>query len=281
MLSNCNEILDPTSLTPNVLTEIHETLQDMWSTALWELVRCHVCDTIFGKKEIFWHLPIELYRQTVSNILRQSGRNDIPCPHCEWDTEFIYGDEHLANLIEKIKTSVYSYIQLYRGENREIQWIGLYYIDTFSEIFHHELSPHYETIGEQWLHRKIEKTLWFNPGYMIAFAAIWFREWYGNMNILFEILKNAFTNIPYKYRASPGIMEVDQKNAVYRVFTHIGGIPLDLESSHISNTREFYKSKILCFHHPVESFENHFSTNLPSFIKNFRWSQQTRTVTLR
>lgn len=153
------------------------------------MIICKECDQIFSKEDIFSYLPSKIYGEKVHDIMKNQRKYEIPCSFCKSETDFIYGEKHKIELERKIKQSVYSHLTISHGGNQEINGIGLYYIDSLTQIYEQEFEWHYKNIGLKSIQKRVDKILSSSVNQMICFAAIGFQE--GNISpfLLFEFLK--------------------------------------------------------------------------------------------
>ena len=89
----------------------------MWASeeGLGEFVSCTECGKVHSKEDIFGHLPLEIFQQTVASLIAQTGMNNIDCHFCGGDTRLIYGPENIAFIKERYLESVQCTLALARN----------------------------------------------------------------------------------------------------------------------------------------------------------------------
>ncbi len=88
----------------------------MWADGSSELIRCYSCHTISGKKEVFGHLPIDIYKKKVHTLIDISQA--IMCPHCRSsETELVHTrSQSIETIRERLLMSMESHVVLCRDK---------------------------------------------------------------------------------------------------------------------------------------------------------------------
>ena len=183
----CNiRSIDPKDLTEKQFLELNEVTQDMWAHGIWEFVQCKCCNKMMSKQDIFWHLQKELYEETVSKIISILDIKEIPCIECWNETKFIYWDEHIENIKERLLKSKQAFLAICENENWQIVWYEDWYIDDLEKIFNRELAYHYSEIWLPEIKKRVFNILWETPNEMIVFSSLWFKHKYINFFNLYR-----------------------------------------------------------------------------------------------
>lgn len=273
MWNLCNiRSVNPKDLTEKQFIELNEVTQDMWAHWIWELVQCKCCNKMMSKQDIFWHLEKEIYENTVANIMKILEIKEIPCIECWSETKFIYWEEHVENIKERLLNSQQSFLAICEDENWEIVWYEDWYIDNMENIFNRELAYHYSEIWLPEIRQRVSNILWKPTDKMLVFSSLGFKHKYINFFNLYELLKIFSRSIPDELIKEPWILEVDNKNIMSRICRSVWDIPLWINDnlnlkSKIKNTWKEYESILTILPNAAEWFRN-FTNNSPrDFVK--------------
>ena len=257
----------PTKLTLDEFWEIHELTQDMWADGSSEFIRCYSCHTISGKKEVFGHLPINIYKKKVHTLIDVS--QVIICPHCRSsEIELIHTrSQSIETIRERLLTSMESHVVLCRDKQTgELVWYAEAYVAKFEDAHRWELAPHYPRVLVSDMQKRIQNILSVDTSFMIIFSALWLMMEYRNPFIFAELLKQFFGSVWFEQYSLPALMEIWHNNAIYKVFMWLGWQSLNA-------TDPSYFSRHLVASPKYDSTIAVFPIALPLFQKQFaKWS---------
>lgn len=265
-------VVNPKELSSADFERLNEVSQDMWAQSIWELVQCKSCQKMMSKQDIFWHLEKEIYDETVKKILQILEISEISCIECSGKTRFIYPDEHVENIKERLLQSEESFLVVCENSTWEIVWYEEWYIDTFDTIFRRELAYHYEKIWKEDIKTKIQDILWYCPEEMFILSSIGFLNQYVNFITLFEIFKHFAINIPDSYLYTLWITEVDKRNSLDMVTNVMWGISLWFQEEErykkqIINIGNGYQSNLKIIPNLWENYKKYLSKGAKYFLK--------------
>lgn len=174
---------------------------------------------------------------------------EIPCIECWNETKFIYGEEHVENIKDRLLNSQQAFLSVCENENWKIVWYEEWYIDKFENIFNRELAYHYSDIWLVEIKKRVSNILWETPENMLVLSSIWFIHKYANFYNLYEIMKNFSLSIPDKLINEHWITELDKRNALNKIWESMWSISLwiyDDENlrNKITNTWNWYQSNL-------------------------------------
>ncbi|MBX9809390.1 hypothetical protein K2X92_03315 [Candidatus Gracilibacteria bacterium] len=248
---------------------INTLLQEMWSSenGLQELSQCDSCGEIFSKKDIFGYLDERLYELSVEEIMKILRRSDIHCLSCGDKTRLIHDSKRVDSLKKRLLESVNSFLVVAEQNDHMLGGLLWYLPKSFEEMYELEFKYHYSAIGVEKIKNKVTIILGSEPQDLIMFAAIGFLDKYRNLFQLMEFLQFAFSKSPKIYHGLPAIMELDKNNTMYKLFTSIGGISLELgendnHTSGINNTGKNYRSDLVILPNAGEVFLKYFGPNV-------------------
>lgn len=264
--------VNPRDLTQWDFEKLNEVTQDMWAHGIWELVQCKCCNKMMSKQDIFWHLEKEVYDETVKKIMWILSMSEIACISCGWDTKFIYGEDHVENIKERLLQSEESFLVVCENETWELVWYEEWYVDSLENIFKRELAYHYEVIWVDEIKRRIENIIGYNPEKLLVLSSIWILNKYSNFFTIFEILKHFAINMPDKYKWMYGISELDINNNLDFLSKHLWTISLWIYEDpelreKIVNTGDGYKSNLVLFPDVVDKYKYYLSNWVKAFMK--------------
>lgn len=190
--------IDTKTISDKDIEEITKIEQDMWAREewLWEYVRCKCCQEIYSKENIFWHLERKIKIQTVAKI-EELLWSKPKCLKCWTETTHIFGiSEYMESVRERYRNSVNSFLTVYRDEAWTIRWFFDWYVDNFSTIYYREFEYYYSNFWIEWIKKLVKNKFWFDlPDTMLMCSALWMEEWYKNFNILYEMMRNFFSQV--------------------------------------------------------------------------------------
>lgn len=264
--------VNPRDLTQWDFERLNEVTQDMWAHSIWEFVQCKCCNKMISKQDIFWHLEKEVYDETVKKIMWILSISEIPCISCWGETKFIYPEEHVENIKERLLESEDSLLVICENTEGEIVGYEEWYLDSLENIFRRELAYHYEVIWIDEIRTRIENILWYNPEKMFVLSSIGILQKYSNFFTLFEILKCFAINMPDKYIGLPAISELDLNNNLDFLSKYIWPVSLwfyeDEElRKKIVNTGNNYQSNLVIFPNVVDKYKYYLSNWVKAFMK--------------
>jgi hypothetical protein len=257
------ETLSPEKLSEKDLRDIHELTQDLWGDGLAELIRCRECSRISGKKEVFYELPLELYRETVSHILSQRKNIQLSCPHCgSHQVRLIFGEENFKNIEKRLFRSSGSTVSLCRTRVGEIIGYAEVYRGEFELIYELELRHHYAHIPIDTFRKAISHILSNrNITASIALSSIGISGKYRSGHLLMRMLRHFSHHTHLSSVTEAWIMELDAGSPMYRLFEHMWLISLNKVFPEIfqwRNAAQSYKSHIWLLPSPIESLRDYF-----------------------
>ncbi len=269
----CNiRSIDPKDLTEKQFLELNEVTQDMWAHGIWEFVQCKCCNKMMSKQDIFWHLQKELYEETVSKIMSILDIKEIPCIECWNETKFIYWDEHIENIKDRLLNSQQAFLAICENENWQIVWYEEWYIDSMENIFNRELAYHYSEIWLPEIKKRVFNILWETPENMLVLSSIWFIHKYANFYNLYEIIKSFWSSIPDDLINEHGITELDKRNALNKIWESVWNISLwiyddEILRNKIVNIWNWYQSNLTILPRVWHNYRKYTSDWPKNFIK--------------
>lgn len=263
-------VINPKGLSEWDFERLNEVSQDMWAQSIWELVQCKCCQKMMSKQDIFWHLEKEIYDETVKKILQILGISEISCVECSGKTRFIYPDEHVENIKERLLQSEESFLVVCENNAWEIVWYEEWYIDCLENIFSREFAYHYEKVGLWEIQQRVQSILWYYPEKMFVLSSIWLIHKYSSFFTLFELFKYFAIHIPEKHNELHGISELDKNNNLNFLSSCMGNISLGIYENEdlrkkIVNTGKNYKSNLVL----IENIVSKYKYFLSGWVKNF------------
>ncbi|MGE4443454.1 MAG: hypothetical protein AB7E37_00495 [Candidatus Altimarinota bacterium] len=264
--------VNPRDLTQGDFEKLNEVTQDMWAHGIGELVQCKCCNKMMSKQDIFGHLEKEVYDETVKKIMGILSMSEIACISCGGDTKFIYGEDHVENIKERLLQSEESFLVVCENETGELVGYEEGYVDSLENIFKRELAYHYEVIGVDEIKKRIENIIGYNPEKLLVLSSIGILNKYSNFFTIFEILKHFAINMPDKYKGMYGISELDINNNLDFLSKHLGTISLGIYEDpelreKIVNTGDGYKSNLVLFPDVVDKYKYYLSNGVKAFMK--------------
>lgn len=267
-------VTDPMSLSMKDFERLNEVTQDMWADGLWEFIKCNDCWEIQWKQEIFWSISTEIYKNTVSEIMRILWTNEISCPFCWGKTSYIYWPENIDAIHERLTKSE-SLLVLCRDAIGNIVGYMDMYIDNFDVIFRRELKSHYGLIWANEIKNRVDKILWKKTTSMISFSAMWMTKEYMSMYHIFKIWNTLSSSvIPERYLSMPGITELDRNNNLSSLYEMMWSNSLWIFhdknlNNKIINTGKAYSSDLVVFDTPIIDFKTKFSIWIKQFLRKY------------
>ncbi len=256
------QVCRPKSLVYDDFFQIHEITQDMWADGSSELIKCNECGHISWKKEIFGHLPNNIYKLKVAKLLDDKH---LRCFHCKSTSiNLIHpADKNIAIIKNRLLSAIESNVVIARNTNNEIVWYGEVYTDYFEKAILKELSPHYPNIPIPEIKKRVEKLLWMDASIITIFAAVGILKEYRSSILFAKLLYNFFQYADFQLMDKPWLMEIQKYNPVYKVFIWLWGKSLNetdpafFESN--LHASQDYNSTILLFQNSMEVFKKHFT----------------------
>lgn len=264
--------VNPKDLTQWDFERLNEVTQDMWAHGIWELVQCSCCNKMMSKQDIFWHLEKEVYDETVKKIMWILSMSEIPCISCGGKTKFIYGEDHVENIKERLLESEESFLVVCENKTWELVWYEEWYVDSLENIFRRELAYHYEVIWVDEIKRRIENIIGYNPEKLLVLSSIWILNKYSNFFTLFEILKHFAINMPDRLSNLVAISELDMNNNMNFLFQMTENISLWIHKDpqlqqKIINTWKNYQSNLILILNVVQQYKYYLSGGIKNFLK--------------
>lgn len=262
--------VDPKSLTEEEFVRLNEVTQDMWAHGIWELVQCECCGKMMSKQDIFWHLAKEIYDETVKKIMQTLDIKEIPCIDCGGETRFIYWEDNVENIRERLLRSEDSFLAICEHPDWGIVGYWDVYIDSMEKVFSREFMYHYAKVWLPEVSNRVNDTLGYTPEVISVFSSIWALAKYSNPFLMLNLLKSFCDNAPSSFDNIAGIMELDRWNIMHRVFVGTWWKSLQIHNDDelngkIENTWMWYKSDIVVFDSPARDFR----ISLNNWVKNF------------
>lgn len=268
-----------TSINPKDLREkdfesLKEVWQDLWAHSIQEFVQCKSCNKMMWKKDIFWHLKKEIYYKTVKKIMDLIKIDKIDCIYCSSETEFVYWDEYLENIKDRL-INHNSHIVVAKYISWEIVWYIDWYTDSIDWIFHREYYSHYKEIWVLEIKNRVRNILWYLPNEMIWYSWVGLIEEYSNFFNIFALLREFYKTIDSINPKTPAFTELDRNNNFNHIFKIMWYESLNIHndeilSNKITNVWENYNSELVIFRKPIEDYRKNFlDLWIKSFLKMF------------
>ena len=268
------EALSPEKLREDDFVQLNEVTQDMWAYGIGEFVQCTSCSEMHSKQDVFWGLSKGVYEMTVAQIMRVLNMNDILCPWCGEKTEFVFWENNIANIKERLLNSEESFLVVCR-EKEEGKIIGYVdgYIDSLETIFARELHYHYSDVWFEAVKNQVARVLGYVPPSLISFSSMWLVEKHSNFFTIFNMLRTFFYSIPESRREIAGITELDRGNVLYKIYTAVGSRSLGIDTIpeyrwKIRNTGKDYQSDIVVWANPIAQAVEKFTTGVRWFLRS-------------
>jgi len=252
------------------LNKIHFIEQDMWAEWIWEYVKCPCCNTIFSKKDIFWHLKKDIYIETVWKIQQILNINSIKCKKCDSDTDFIWWIKYLEEIKNRYRDEE-SFLTTMRNDRWEIIWFTDWYISNFDTIYKREFEHYYSDIWVNKIKEMISKIIWLDLPYkLLMHSTTWIEKKYSNLNIFISLLKKFYiellnkwhNNILWIYESSIWTMA----HAIYHI---VWAKRINItNNNNICNVYKTSESDIFIHLNIIESFIKELNFPTKIFIKN-------------
>ena len=261
------ESLDAKNISESDLIKLHEIEQDMWARWIWEFVKCNCCSEMFSKKDIFWHLSNEIFFKTVKKIMWLLEQKSIDCPSCWWDTDFVYWDNYLDEILDRYKNSE-AYLSVYRDQNGEIRWFMDWYMDYFSVIYNREYKQYYWEVWEARLKQIMEDIIWEKMDNKLLWcSALWTEESYKSFYILFNIMKDFYFSVKWGDTKVMWTSEIELWTFLHRLHWSLWTQRIILpESIKLSNKNSQIKSDIFINTDILRIYRKAFSMSKRDFI---------------
>ena len=247
-----------------MIHSLHEVTQDMWADGIWEFVQCEDCGKMHSKKDIFWSLPKHEYEKTVQELLGSHGPTNLSCQDCSGRTRFVYGDENLWVIEERLLRTKRSFLVVERNHAGKIVGYEDAYVSDLEDIFRREFLTHYGEIGFPVIRERVESLLWkIKMDEFLVLSDIGFLTSYRNFTNLFKVLSRIAQIMPpdtYKY---PWFTELDEENSLYKISEALGGKSLWIRKDpvlgpKITNVSGSYKSDLIVYERVAEIYANNF-----------------------
>lgn len=264
--------VNPFELKEKDFLRLNEVTQDMWANWIWEFVQCKCCSKMMSKKDIFWHLEQPIYDKTTTEIIKILDLKEIPCINCQWETSFVYWEENLSNIKERLIERESHIVVCEKWW--EIIWYMDWYTDNLQGILNREYYSHYNSISFDEISNRVATILWDVPDKLLVFSWIWLIERESNFFNIYSILRaffNTISNIDIKI---PAISEVDKNNNMDKIFSTMWYFSLWINSSKelaskVTNIWNWYQSDLVIFPNPIERFRRDYSMWVKSFLRKY------------
>jgi hypothetical protein len=241
----------------------------MWAYGIGEFVSCDPCQQIYSKKDIFSHIPGELYKKTVAHIMRLLWVQRVLCPGCGGETDFIYGEEFINTLRNKLTKNVYSALVVARNDEGIVGYMDGYVWD-FDTLYETDLSLHYAQVPCSILRDRVETLLQKPIWEMIYFSEAWFVQSHSWLSNFFSLYPHIFWSFDEKYRHTPGITELDTNSkTLFRIYEIMGSRITQFDPALITGVHPDYSSALAVFDSPVHDFTTKYNMTAREFIRNF------------
>ncbi len=112
-----------------------------------------------SKKDIFSDLPKHEYERTVQELLASRSTPNISCQHCSGKTKFVYGEENIGVIEERLLRTKQSFLVIAQNAAGRIVGFEDTYVSDLEDIFRREFLTHYGKIGFPVIRDRIEEIL--------------------------------------------------------------------------------------------------------------------------
>ena len=263
----------PKLLTETDLRKIHEIEQDMWAEWIWEYVKCHNCSKIHSKKDIFWHVSKDIYKETVWRLEQILALDSIKCTDCGSDTESIWWEDYIEEIRERYGDEE-SFLTTYRDATWEIRGFTDAYINDFETIYKREFEYYYFIVWPDKIKGMIEKLIsWKLPEKLLMHSTVWIEVRYSSLKVFLVILKKFYYYLLINwYKDVLWIYESSIWTTIHWIYHVVGTkrVWLTIWNNYwnlISNTSWEIISDIFIHPNIVSSFNKKLSISVKTFMK--------------
>lgn len=114
---------------------------------------------MISKEEAFRHLPPEIATDTVAQVFRILGNENVPCSDCGGRTRLIYGRSNVDKIRDRLTRSEDAFIVLAKDGEKGIVGFEEGYVDSLERIFELDLTDHYGNVGLPTIRNRIASVL--------------------------------------------------------------------------------------------------------------------------
>lgn len=278
------EAVRPQDLAERDIVGIHEVMQDMWASesGLGELAECTHCGKMVSKEEAFLYLPPEIATDTVAQVFRILGTDEVPCVDCGGKTRLIYGDSNIDKIRNRLLSSEDAFIVLAKDPEKGIVGFEEGYVGSLERIFELDLADHYGNVGLPEIRQRISSILGFRPPRMLLLSSLGLLGPYRSFQNMFSILARFSEILPEARLGTPGLTEMHYGGVTYRMSENINhGIPLGVEDvpelrAKMTSVGEKYDSKLVVYPDPIWMYKQNFTKGVRHFLRSTKNSRTDR-----
>lgn len=265
------ESLDFNSLAESEKLKLAELEQDFWAYWINEYVSCNECWKVHWKDAIYWNESKyadiwDLKLQTVKVIENVMQLDKIESPCCHADTNPVYSiEENMKEISHRLSRDA-SYLTAYKV-NGIIKGFLDGYMWKFSEIYKHEIEPHYKNVWELEIRRMLSKSIWKSvPKDVFTISSVWTEEKYKSLYNIYAMFKHFIDSIEDKHLKQLFLVELDKNNPVFWIYYSLNVNTLDLDKTHQLDTVWTDYRSDLCYFNNIWEFKPHMQRDFRRFM---------------
>lgn len=206
--------VDTKKINTNDLNQMYEIERDTWSYFMWEYVKCKNCNIVYWKSDIYSKKDI-LEWKTVWELEKKYQIKKIKCKCCDWDTDFIRGEELLNILERRLFWTTKSYLNYYRSKYWELLWFSYWFIDNTENTYLKEFSYHFnDKLLDEFYNRFWDTNLLTLSWVCIKEKEKWIR-------IIYELIKRFYCSIENENQDLISIWETLLNTPSYKIYDNV------------------------------------------------------------
>lgn len=276
-IESCN----PKTISENDIKKIYEIEQDMWAEWIWEYVKCKCCSKVFWKRDVFWHLSKNIFKETVWKIEELLSIDSIKCDNCDSDTYHLWWTDYLDEIRKRYEDDL-AYLTLYRDSIWEIRGFSDWYINDFDTIYNREFSSYYDWIWKEKIKKIMELKLWFSlPKEIFVWSSIWIEENYRSFFVLFNMIKLFFNSFDEDKNNILWIAESELWTNTHGIFQTVWAKWIWLNEwdykELIWNKKDNSENDIFVHPNCVKDYKREFSFTLREFLRK-NWKSMKKII---
>jgi len=190
------EVLQAKDISASDLIRIHQIEQDAWAHGIEEYLACSNCWLVEWKDKMYWRLPREVQKRTVSKIEELLWSPEVLCKCCGSKMSRTYGTEYMSDIYERYQDDE-SYLWVLRDSKWVIQGFIDGYVNDFSTIYRREFFWYYrELISQDDLREFIEQKLWCPlPNRILFWTSLAVSERHKSLQNVYKLLQLFFATM--------------------------------------------------------------------------------------
>lgn len=244
-------VIETCHVTQNDIEEIYEVERDMWARGLGEYIKCLDCGRVSGKNDVFNENDLRnLSKMTITQIESILKIDNISCPCCGWDTEFVYPAEYKDSIRERYQYDT-AFLVVFRDVHGKIGGFFDGYVSDFDTVFANELEYYY---WAEYKHDIVKRIEGINscplPDTILCPSALGTDQQHQHLSIIYELMKTFYGEVYKKTGVIDGIYESTLWTNTHAMYEVTWARPMWFRwvSTNSGKTHRDYQSDI--FFHP-------------------------------